>query len=243
MLTTVPEQQKKKGGLGCLGIGCLTCVVIFFVVIGAVGFFLVSSIRNAVDSYTTVDRPAFTVAGPSGDWVTAGRARYSELAELLRNPTSSGTVTFSGEELSGAVASVLGDLAAVTILGNELDAKFSFQLRSLFGSTNSGVQLLLGSRLDRFASGEARGSFLFKPSNGGVQDDSGLLVTLTRLELNGRAVEDQALIQASSWFSQALTGLLSGTDEAKPDEKPLIARISALELKDGSLTVSLRPAP
>lgn len=222
-----------RRGFGCLGYGCLVSVAILTVVLAIIGLYLLRSIRGAVDTYSSPQPPQFVVAPVEPGTLATAEAALKRMRDLLNDPKAEGTVSLSSAELSAASRAIFGDVAEFTIEGAVFRGRFSLQLEKLFG--DSAGRFILGDRISRFVYGNAAGTLALK---GKVVE-----VQLSELELSGRKQEDQALVAASSWVSEAVTSMLSEKPEPPASGDAVIDRLSELALRDGSLTVSFRPRP
>jgi hypothetical protein len=69
-----------------------------------------------------------------------------------------------------------------------------------------------------------------------------ITVKLSSLELGGRKQEDQALIAASEWFSQAVTSFVAAAEREKPgpEDVAIVERLTELAIRDGVLVVRFK---
>lgn len=222
---------QKRGGFGCLGYGCLVSVCLLSVVLALVGLYLVRSVRNAVDTYTSPQPPSFQISPVPQAAVAAAEADLREIEALLKDPSGAGAVQLSSDEVSAAARAIFGDVADVSIEGSAFRGRFSMPLEKIFGE--SAARYVIGERISRFVYGSARGTVELR--------DRAVVINLSELELSGRRQEAQALVAASEWFSEAVTSALSEKPKPPAGGDALIDRLSELALRDGMLMVSILP--
>ena len=229
---------------GCLGYGCLIALAILITVLSVIGYYILTSMRNAVDTYTSTSAAPFELsAAASTPMQNAAQGKVNELTRVLSDRGASGTFEFSkGEILAAIASSPLAKFAEIYPERGEIVARFSFKLSQLFQDSYASV--LLGEALDRYAFGSARGKI--------VLATGAITVELSELNLNGRSVESTALIAATEWISGAITA--AATD---PETLPaggeavgggaagggtLLDRLSELSIHNNGVTISIKAA-
>ena len=224
--------QPRRGSFGCLGYGCLVAFGLLTVVLSLIGWYLVSSIRGAVDTYTTPKKPDFQISAPADSARVIADEKMKRIAQLLGDTKSSGEVELSSSEVSSAARIAFGDVVDLELQGDQFKGRFAVQLRQLFGE--SVARVILGSRIDNYAFGDARGTMTYA--------NRAITVKLSSLELGGRKQEDQALIAASEWFSQALTSFVAAAEREKtgPEDVAIVERLTELAIRDGVLVVRFK---
>ena len=229
---------------GCLGYGCLIALAILITVLSVIGYYILTSMRNAVDTYTSTSAAPFELsAAASTPMQNAAQGKVNELTRVLSDRGASGTFEFSkGEILAAIASSPLAKFAEIYPERGEIVARFSFKLSQLFQDSYASV--LLGEAMDRYAFGSARGKI--------VLATGAITVELSELNLNGRSVESTALIAATEWISGAITA--AATD---PETLPaggeavgggaagggtLLDRLSELSIHNNGVTISIKAA-
>lgn len=224
---------------GCLGYGCLIALGILITVLSVIGYYILTSMRNAVDTYTSSSTAPFELSvAASTPMQNAAQGKVTELTRVLSDKGASGTFEFSkGEILAAIASSPLATVAEIYPERGEIVARFSFKLSQLFQDSYASV--LLGEALDRYAFGSARGKI--------VLATGAITVELSELNLNGRSVESTALIAAAEWISGAITSAATDPQTLSvgggaAGGGTLLDRLSELSIADNAVIVSLKPA-
>jgi len=224
---------------GCLGYGCLIALGILITVLSVIGYYILTSMRNAVDTYTSTSAAPFELsAAASTPMQNAAQGKVTELTRVLSDRGASGTFEFSkGEILAAVASSSLANFAEIYPERGEIVARFSFKLSQLFQDSYASV--LLGEAMDRYAFGSARGKI--------VLATGAITVELSELNLNGRSVESTALIAAAEWISGAITSAATDpqtlpTSGGAASGGTLLDRLSELSIADNAVIVSIKPA-
>lgn len=224
---------------GCLGYGCLIALGILITVLSVIGYYILTSMRNAVDTYTSTSAAPFELsAAASTPMQNAAQGKVTELTRVLSDKGTSGTFEFSkGEILAAIASSPLAKFAEIYPERGEIVARFSFKLSQLFQDSYASV--LLGEGMDRYAFGSARGKI--------VLATGAITVKLSELNLNGRSVESTALIAAAEWISGAITAAATdpetlSTSGGAAAGGTLLDRLSELSVADNTVIVSIKPA-
>jgi hypothetical protein len=224
---------------GCLGYGCLIALGILITVLSVIGYYILTSMRNAVDTYTSTSAAPFELsAAASTPMQNAVQGKVTELTRVLSDKGASGTFEFSkGEILAAVASSSLAKFAEIYPERGEIVARFSFKLSQLF--QDSFASVLLGEAMDRYAFGSARGKI--------VLATGAITVELSELNLNGRSVESTALIAAAEWISGAITSAATDpqtlpTSGGAASGGTLLDRLSELSIADNTVIVSIKPA-
>lgn len=224
---------------GCLGYGCLIALGILITVLSVIGYYILTSMRNAVDTYTSTSAAPFELsAAASTPMQNAAQGKVTELTRVLSDKGTSGTFEFSkGEILAAIASSPLAKFAEIYPERGEIVARFSFKLSQLFQDSYASV--LLGEAMDRYAFGSARGKI--------VLATGAITVELSELNLNGRSVESTALIAAAEWISGAITSAATDpetlpTSGGAASGGTLLDRLSELSIADNAVIVSIKPA-
>lgn len=230
---------------GCLGYGCLIALAILITVLSVIGYFILTSMRNAVDTYTSTSAAPFelSAAAPTTTLQNAAQGKVNELTRVLSDRGASGTFEFSkGEILAAIASSPLAKFAEIYPERGEIVARFSFKLSQLFQDSYASV--LLGEALDRYAFGSARGKI--------VLATGAITVELSELNLNGRSVESTALIAATEWISGAITAAATDPETLSAGGGAvgggaagggtLLDRLSELSIHNNGVTISIKAA-
>ena len=229
---------------GCLGYGCLIALAILITVLSVIGYFILTSMRNAVDTYTSTSAAPFELsAAASTPMQNAAQGKVTELTRVLSDRGASGTFEFSkGEILAAIASSPLAKFAEIYPERGEIVARFSFKLSQLFQDSYASV--LLGEALDRYAFGSARGKI--------VLATGAITVELSELNLNGRSVESTALIAATEWISGAITSAATDPETLSAGGGAvgggaagggtLLDRLSELSIHNNGVTISIKAA-
>ena len=81
---------------GCLGYGCLIALAILITVLSVIGYYILTSMRNAVDTYTSTSAAPFELsAAASTPMQNAAQGKVTELTRVLSDRSASGTFEFS----------------------------------------------------------------------------------------------------------------------------------------------------
>jgi hypothetical protein len=184
--------------------------------------------RSAIDHYTTDTlRPLEAIAVPQRDIVTVTE-KLLELKRALAQG-SAVSVALSKEEVAALPWSDLApphlrNQVALSLVGNEITARFAFRLSDVgsFGVASA----VLASRLARGVEGNVAATLSIKNSAADLR--------LTRLQLQGHSFEDVALDGATVWCKGALESYLH-------EYAAVSARLQLLEVKGQTLVVQVSP--
>jgi hypothetical protein len=228
--------QGKRSGCGCLGLGCLVSAVISILVAVGVSWFVLRSVRGAVEGYTSEQATAVPVATIDDATRQSAEQKLADLREVLGSKEGQGGFSFSGPELQAiAQNAVFGNKVALDAQGDALHATFSFPLSAF---NNPAFDLLLSKALtNRFFNGSAVAKL-------GVAD-GGLSVTFQQLTLNGKSLGGDALTQAGWFVSGALESFVLGlAGESKTSgntAQGASGRIRNAGVSDGVLRLEIGP--
>jgi hypothetical protein len=217
-------------------LGCLVATIIAVVVGGGLAWFLLHSIRGAVESYTTDSAIAIPVVQVDDATRQSADAKLSDLREVLKSKEGSGTFTFSGPELQAIAQNPdFGNRVFLDAKEDALYATFSFALADF---ENPVFDLLLSKELaQRFFNGSGIAKL-------GVVDGN-LDVKFEELNLNGKSLEGEALAQAG-WFVRGalesfILSLAGETASAGASDQPGPSRITNAGVRDGVLRLDIGP--
>lgn len=218
----------RTGSAGCLGYGCLVAVVLLLLVLGGVGFYLLSSFRNAVDKYTA-EAPTMQEAPPPGAEI--GQSAFEKLREmsvLFSQGGSQDSVSFNSAELTALAQSIVGPRTSVELAAGTFKVTTSLELSKLFAQT-PWTRALLGAREDRYVNGTATGKIKLI-----TDQDERIRVDLESLSFNEQPLEGDALVRASQWFS----GWASSAAKDLENSGGRV-RLNRLELSEDALTLGV----
>ncbi len=228
------QAQPKRSGCGCLGLGCLVATILALLVGGGLTWFMVSSIRGAVKTYTADQAVPVPTAQVDEAARTSAQEKFSDLREVLASPENTGSFSFSGPELQAlALGDLVGQRVVLDTKGDTLLATFSFALADF---QNPAIDLLLSKNLaQRFFNGSAVAKL-------GVTEGH-LEVKFDELILNGKSLEGDALSQAGWFVGGAIESYLVsfGAASAKGDspERSSSGRITNAGVSDGVLRLDV----
>lgn len=221
----------EKKSYGCLGYGCLIAVSLVIVVGASLAWLITSSIRSAVDTYTTKDPIALTSPVMSSSAAVSLQGKLADLTRLSGDSASTGEIALTSEELSALVLlSPFNRKLSVSAVGDAVLAQFSFRMSDVGDWQTS--RWLIGAYLDRYVNGTAEANVLIE--NGATR------VTLRALTLNGRKFEDAALKGASKWVSGALDSALRASAQDDAMKASLLARVDRVWVADGVVHIRIR---
>ena len=219
--------QQRKGSFGCLGYGCLVAALLLIVVVGGIATYILSSVRGAVDSFSA-EAPANSVVAVSPDAVRSGEEKLRALARLLTEDGASGSVTFSSAELTALGQEVAGDRVVAQARGGSLVVKGSIQFARLYALVPL-AKVILGARESRYMNVTCSAKLQLSSDR-----NLPVRVTLESLSFDGKALEGDALLQASEWF----TGWASGV-ASEISTKGAPSRLTSLEISDDALRIGV----
>lgn len=228
------QAQPKRSGCGCLGLGCLVATILAVLVGGGLTWFMVSSIRGAVKTYTSDQAVSVPTAQVDEAARTSAQEKFSDLREVLASPENSGSFSFSGPELQAlTLGGVVGQRVFLNTKDGTLLATFSFSLADF---QNPAFDLLLSKELtQRFFNGSAVAKL-------GVTEGH-LEVKFDELILNGKSLEGDALSQAGWFVGGAIESYLVsfGSANAQGDsrEQSIPGRITQAGVSDGVLRLDV----
>jgi hypothetical protein len=231
------QAQPKRSGCGCLGMGCLVATILALLVGGGLTWFMVSSIRGAVKTYTTDQPVPVPTAQVDEATRTSAEQKFSDLREVLASPGGSGSFSFSGSELQAlTLGDEIGKKISLDAREDALHASFSFSLSDF---QNPAFDLLLSKELtQRFFNGSAVARL--------GATEGHLEVKFDELILNGRSLEGDALSQAG-WFvggaiESFLMSLVGANSSADTKEEGGSGRIAKAGVSGGVLRIDIGPA-
>ncbi len=230
------QARPKRSGCGCLGLGCLVASIIAVLVGGGLTWFMVSSTRQAVRSYSADSGVAVPTTEVDDATRSAAEKKAADLWEVLGSPGGSGSFSFSGPELQALCSSdLLGKRVSLSIKDDAVHATFSFALADF---RNPALDLILSKDLtQRFFNGSAVARL-------GVQEGH-LKITFDELSLNGKSLEGDFLSQAGWFVGGAVeSALLSSSRASKGGDsshQESSGRIANAAISEGVLRLDIGP--
>jgi hypothetical protein len=206
--------------------------VLFTVVIGGVTLYGVKSMRQAVEKYTSQTAPPLDSIVVDPATTEIANAKFVALKKAYSERASHSVELSEGEINALIQSSSWKNKVRVALVGDELAATFSFPLSDL-GSWQA-ASMLLGDIGGRALRGDAQGRFAIA--------DGKASLTLSKLNLNQRPLEDMARSHAAEWilgaFNAAMVGdNTAGDNSALPE---VLTRVEKVALQDGRVTVQIR---
>jgi hypothetical protein len=225
-----PTTQRRQPG--CFAYGCIIALVLFLTVGGFVGYWVVTSIREAAQVYSSdTPEPLPTlVPGEQGE-VSEVRSKVEALLKTVQNPKASGEYVFSAREVQVALTSMdqfasFREHARVEIVGDEVKLVFSVKPSEL-GAWPPSANFLFKDAMTKYFNGGLQGKFEVL--------DGHCDVKLSSLRLQDKKLEDVALEPAQDWLKGLMYQSLLGGPET-------VERLRELSVKNGQVKVVLTEA-
>lgn len=227
--TTVPGQPvsqpgaavpRKREGMGCFAIGCLTSVLLLAGIALTLYFGLKAVAGKVIGEFSQDAPQEITPVTYTPDEAKAVVDRYNQFVSAAENHQPTPPLTFTGREINVLIANhpkfaPLRDLISVDIVGDQIGGKVSFPLEAV-----------------GFPGKYVNGSAKFK-----VGLTNGILVlTVDEMTMKGKPLPEDFLGQLRTHnLAQEMTN--------DPDVAKWVSQAEAVEVKDGKLTIKLKGAP
>jgi hypothetical protein len=206
--------------------------VLFTVVIGGVTLYGVKSVRQAVEQYTAQSAPPLDSIAVDSVTMESANSKFVALQKAYSERTPHSIELSEGELNAIIQSSSWRNKVRVLVVGDELAATFSFPLSDL-GDWQA-ASIIFGDIGGRALRGDAQGRF--------VISDGKASLTLSKLNLNQRPLEDMARSHAAEWMMGAFHAAVSddgpSVDRSEPPEA--LKRIEKIAVEDGRLKVQIR---
>ena len=225
-------QPQSRSRPGCFGYGCLIALVLFTVVIGGVSLYGIKSVRQAVEQYTADSALPLDVPPVDSGAIESGASKLAALKKAYAEGVAY-NAELSEAELQGIIqSSQWRDKLRVALAGDQAAATFSFPLSDL-GDWKA-ASVLFGDVGARALRGDAQGRFE-------IQDGKASL-TLSKLHLNERPLEDMARAHAADWVLGAFNAAVAGSNPASDNTQPpdALKRIQKIAVQGDRVIVQLR---
>jgi hypothetical protein len=227
--------SQQKSGLGCFVYGCLISVVLALGIAVALYFYISSSIRGALETYTSaVITPVPTII-PDSAQSTAFAEKLAGLSLAVTSAGPSQTFTFSPDEINQFLVSVAPELKLHEQLsfsgeGEELQVRVALPVEKLAEYWSALASRSAGLK-GRYFNGFAKGRFSLV--------DGEPTVKFSSLELNGHTFPEMALSAADS----AVTGFVRELYKSFVEEgTPGANRVASMTVAGGALQIVTKPS-
>ncbi len=214
---------RKKSGCGCLGCGCGGLLILLLLLMGLLVFGVFKA-RSFAAGYLMDQPTEFASVAISEQRLDEIRHQYNDFLEVMHTGQGTAqTLALTADEANALLADLLHNQALagqvhVEFQAGKIQAAISFQIKDL----------KLGALFDENQYLNAAGVFAVSLVDGR------LVVMLDALEVGGQALPD------------LLIGELKAENLAKdlyndPESVRLWNRVKQLEIKDGSLSITVAP--
>lgn len=223
-----PTLQRRQPG--CFGYGCLIALVLFLLVGGFVGYWVVSSVREAAQLFSSDTPEPLPAAQPVDEGeIRAVKGKVEALLKTLENPSGSGEYIFSAREVQAALASMnqfvaFQEHARIELNGDEVKLAFSFKPSEL-GAWPSSANFLLKDAMTKYFNGAAQGKFEVL--------DGHCDLKLSSLRLQSETLDDDGLKPAQEWIRDVVCQSLLGGPA-------VTSRLRELSIKNGQVKVVVK---
>lgn len=217
------NDQTKPKRRGCFFYGCIVSLVIFILVLIAVGtaaFFGYRAVKNIAMQYTDTAAQPLPKPQLSPAEIQAVQERFAAFREGVKSGKTVAPLVLGGEEVNALLAGAstpqaLKDRVYAKIEGDEVKGQIGFPLEGL------GFPMLKGRYLN--------GAAVFKVS----LENGVLIVRAQSLEVKGKAVPEKIM-------SELRKQNLAQDVMKDADAAAVLQKLQSIEVKDGAVTIKAK---